>query len=384
MRRSSRRAIAVFAILTLCAMIGCSRSNSSRITTTSPTVVETPRTAAATATVLFENVNRELALNGEPTLAPGTDPAPFTHDVCPHAAPPQLVGASFITPLEGWIVASTSAGYEVWHTPDTRRWGRVSTLDFEVQHITFRDPTHGVVVGVRHACSGVDVVDDPVGAFTTDAGQTWREIETPGAATDLAFVGTRLRIHTHVCAEPCLDDSRPNYEAEYVSDDDGASWRAVPRPTDTHQPCERPFPAPGKVYWLDTATAWESCSGAAGRKQLFHTSDGGNTWTLFSEFIRGLPETPPAGVGELPGSEITVMLFRNSNDGWMGTEERGKSLRRSRDGGRSWSPVNEEIDLAARSIAFIDASDGFVVTTNSLWRTTDGGDTWQPIRSPLP
>ncbi|HZP58436.1 MAG TPA: hypothetical protein VFC53_12930 [Dehalococcoidia bacterium] len=146
---------------------------------------------------------------------------------------------------------------------------------------------------------------------------------------------------------------------------------------------------PGPSFALAAGSApggqrkWQLCVGGAAagssEKYLFRTTDGGATWTLISRTTLGSP-TPEAGVGDFPnGNGVTVILFLDANNGWVGLNSPGRNLFRSTDGGVSWM-ANTDIPpaLPVTSITFSSATDGTAVTPDGNYVTTDGGDHWAP------
>ena len=134
MRRSSRRAVAALAIVaglgaltagcgsplstadvTDTAQAGAGAPTGTPATVTAVVATETPRAPDATATALFDAVNRKLALNDEPTLAPGTDldnPHPVTTPSAtytPGPSPTPLAPGCGAT-ISGWGAILTMYG----------------------------------------------------------------------------------------------------------------------------------------------------------------------------------------------------------------------------------------------------------------------------------
>jgi hypothetical protein len=66
-------------------------------------------------------------------------------------------------------------------------------------------------------------------------------------------------------------------------------------------------------------------------------------------------------------------------------------VRRSLDGGRSWSEGQKLFEAAGvnpsdwcSALSFLDENDGWVAGWGSLWRTSDGGSTWTRLPSMMP
>lgn len=139
----------------------------------------------------------------------------------------------------------------------------------------------------------------------------------------------------------------------------------------------------GPSFALDANTEWQLCLGGAAagssEKYLFHTTNGGEAWTLISRTTLGNP-TPKTGVGDLPnGNGVVQILFLDATHGWMGLNSPGVNLFRSQDGGVTWVEVAViPPGVPVTSISFTDAMNGMVVTPEGTWTTSDGGVTWTP------
>lgn len=137
----------------------------------------------------------------------------------------------------------------------------------------------------------------------------------------------------------------------------------------------------GVAFSLDPQTKWQLCLGGAAagssEKYLYHTTDGGATWTLISETTLGVM-TPEANVGAFPnGNGVDVMIFLDANTGWIGLTSPGQNLFRSKDGGVTWT-ANTDLPpgLPVTSITFSSATNGSLQTPSGPWHTTDAGDHW--------
>jgi hypothetical protein len=143
--------------------------------------------------------------------------------------------------------------------------------------------------------------------------------------------------------------------------------------------------APGASFELDASHRWQVCVGGAvagsSEKYLFRSADGGTSWTLISRTTLGNP-TPEAGVGDFPNpGAVAVMLFIDASNGWIGLQSPGDNLYHTQDGGVSWTAITAlPPAVPVTTIEFTDALNGTVTTSESTWTTTDGGDTW--VESP--
>jgi len=139
----------------------------------------------------------------------------------------------------------------------------------------------------------------------------------------------------------------------------------------------------GKTFSLDADTKWQFCYGGAAagsnEKFLFHTDDGGATWTLISRTTLGNPPAE-AGVGALPnGNGVSALFFQDANKGWLGLSSPGHNLLRSTDGGHNWSEVvvpGLDASVPVNFITFTTSLSGYFTTPDGTWTTSDGGVNW--------
>jgi photosystem II stability/assembly factor-like uncharacterized protein len=105
---------------------------------------------------------------------------------------------------------------------------------------------------------------------------------------------------------------------------------------------------------------------------LLVTSDGGSTWST-----RTLPLWTPQW-------SIDALDFINPNEGWALVSAR---LYHTGNGGRTWTLVTANLPppplnvLQPSSLDFVDASNGFWKTGFQLLKTTDGGHSWTVIQT---
>ncbi len=159
--------------------------------------------------------------------------------------------------------------------------------------------------------------------------------------------------------------------------DGGLHWKDV---TPHAPPGQHLVQGVGFVHALTPLRAWAvgtmDVLAPDGRQILtpvvFHTSDGGQTWT-----------SATTSVG-------WTMDFVNARNGWL---VGGEDVYRSTDGGKTWTKIGSaKFPRYPYSITFLNATTGWIVSNtvdgNSLqtylFVTRDGGDTWQQEKLPLP
>jgi hypothetical protein len=178
----------------------------------------------------------------------------------------------------------------------------------------------------------------------------------------------------------------PVASATHAASTPAASPTAAASPVAATDPCTlrtslegQPL-TPGQSFALGS-NRWQVCAGGAAagssEKLLFHSSDGGANWTLISRTTLGNPPAE-AGVGEMPNQgSVSVILFLDANNGWLGLQSPGVNLHHSTDGGVSWTAINDVPPaVPVTAITFTDAMHGTVTTSDSTWTTSDGGATW--------
>ncbi|MDE3096919.1 MAG: hypothetical protein KGK07_13105 [Chloroflexota bacterium] len=163
--------------------------------------------------------------------------------------------------------------------------------------------------------------------------------------------------------------------------DGGASWTDVKNPCDT---------GPGNefqslVSFINARDGWMLCPGqpSAGSqaKELFHTTDGGTTWTPFSYVHWGTDPTPSPF--ELPvGGYASDLFFLDAQHGWMSEERSG--VLATGDGAQSWHRLSFDAtgDPRADGVVFTSITRGFAFIASGtalVGATADGGATWTTV-----
>jgi photosystem II stability/assembly factor-like uncharacterized protein len=151
--------------------------------------------------------------------------------------------------------------------------------------------------------------------------------------------------------------------------DGGVSWERHPLPG----PCNQLL----QLTALDAHNLWALCSGPAPShsqtKDLYHSVDGGSTWTLAATSNAA----PTSGVGRLPELGIVTLLTSVSPDRLLIALNQGTPIT-STDGGKTWKPQGLPASGGVEQLSFKDAQHGWAVLypNDTLYRTTDGGVHW--------
>ncbi len=131
------------------------------------------------------------------------------------------------------------------------------------------------------------------------------------------------------------------------------------------------FDPPGNYTLLGTfENAMEGWIIAWGLKSLYHTQDGGSTWTVQME-------------GDT--TYFYDLLFVDNINGWAklynGTpfgDPNVPFLLRTNDGGELWQGVSTPPDPSFYAMTFIDSLMGYYGGDSTIYRTSNGGESWQP------
>lgn len=288
---------------------------------------------------------------GGTSLGPGWSAAPLGHS--------ELTGASFIDAQRGWAcsrgIPVDQAGEDgVWATTDGGASWRLLAKE-KLSSLCFVNGSGGWAVGVPGIHDGL--------FRTADGGTTWERVllkDEPESLHQVRFVDER---HGFIAAG--------QYGAAhggwvYTTTDGGRTW-------EPYRLCEVPLKT---VFFIDAKEGW-----AAGDEDVFHTLDGGLTWT----------QQLHRGNGELAAGDI---WFSDSQHGWIASEIDG-SLWRTQDGGVTWMQCWHDWSTGVYSVRFRSADVGWAagirypdesraqegeITESAkalMLRTADGGLTWR-------
>jgi photosystem II stability/assembly factor-like uncharacterized protein len=108
---------------------------------------------------------------------------------------------------------------------------------------------------------------------------------------------------------------------------------------------------------------------------ILKTNDGGKTWKKVYQSNRPFETTWKAS---FPTEKIGYITIQSYNPDPNVKQQR---VAKTTDGGETWNEINLVEDAGAREfgIGFIDENHGFVGTMNSGYETKDGGKSWQPV-----
>ncbi len=219
---------------------------------------------------------------------------------------------------------------------------------------------------------------------TEDGGATWTAGKVSGAETldfrDLHAVDARTAY---------LMSIGPGAQSRiYKTADAGLDWKLL-------------FTNPDAKGFFDALAFWDATHGIVlgdaveGHMAIFTTEDGGEHWTRRGDGLGAPPALEGEGAFAASG---TCLIARGSGDAWFGTGGEGAArVFHSTDGGRSWTvaatPIrNDSANAGIFSLAFADALHGIAVggdysqpeaSLHNIAITSDGGRTWaEPSGTP--
>jgi photosystem II stability/assembly factor-like uncharacterized protein len=162
--------------------------------------------------------------------------------------------------------------------------------------------------------------------------------------------------------------------------DGGGSWNAVLAPFDDDGEAEidgilHDRSAPNTAYAFTGSKCWRS-------------SDGGKTWKELEQKEPGLRQMMR---GDLSSAEFNSMA-QDAGDaktfyaGAWSSQDAGKTVFRTADGGKTWKPAGNGLPAGAVStlVAAAPKTVYALVAKEGVWRTRDGGGSWSNASSGLP
>ncbi len=288
----------------------------------------------------------------------------------------QVLALAMSGPTQGMLLAETGCNAYV-----CKQLAILSTTTGSRWSVRWTHPLVPVVMQNLSALQGAVLVVRPTASWalvggllltSTNGGVTWHLVHigfglTP---TSLSVVG-----HTAVVAAVSPPQAAVSEVSVLISQDGGAVWHSLFHIT----PAGGLFPysagvsfATGQDGWLyyKNGTSWQAF--------LWHTQNGGRTWTA------------QAGA---PGSGRTVSLapvFVSPSLGWLPVSEGAApfpgGLYVTTDGGAHWTGVGTSFQnpWSLQAVSLLASGTGWAVIDQSsglsvLAQTTDGGHQWQDL-----
>ena len=283
----------------------------------------------------------------------------------PNANQMQFPHLDFINPHDGF--AWDNLG--VWSTTDGgAHWSLQARSNFS--SLVFTSPSEGLAVANGHVVA------------TTNGGRQWTTVLDPKGVNmlDLSHAGHALWYAAGVSASgPLL----------YGSHDGGHHWSIVlsgltstriasafrhyAQATNLNGAFRPKFRSNNIVTFTSPRTGWlELFSGGALATVLFHTADGGASWSYAWGNVGCAMGCNAMGGGLYPAA------YYGSSTVWRFNRD---YLQRSVNAGSSWTssnpmPFGQAASQQTRQIQFINAQDGWLVSISAVYRTVDGGMHW--------
>ena len=220
---------------------------------------------------------------------------------------------------------------------------------------------------------------------TNDGGITWYNVTPPDVEEIGSAVETFILDKDHAWVQKPDYNNFPNNGLLYHTTDGGLTWTIS----------STPFSG-GDLSFVDNNRGWMLADLGVGAGSnaiaVFQTNDAGATWT---QNYTNDPNLPDASDSLPLGGIKSDLVPLNMQRAWVGgvTYSPGTVyLYRTDDAGHNWSPVNLELPAGAENVElgidrdqmqFVTSTDGFLVvrmsgdsTQTAVYVTNDGGDTW--------
>ncbi len=253
-----------------------------------------------------------------------------------------------------------------------------------------------------------------------------RSAQTTTTTTTMASTTTTTRVATQNPLKNYYSSGAIYDEARWATTGDHNVW-AISKSRTTwslvwhHKAPIMAFAAPSPTdAWVLTVPSQSS-----DQIELWHTTDGGSTWTSTTTnahtgsavllasismtssgqghiMVNGVPATLQARTSIFSISHNQLQTTPVLDNKWtvlcedisfatplIGTAGNCGayyhfSLYRTRNGGATWQPVGNGLDLVTGPIEFVTPTVGYASGEGSLLRTTDSGATWSNVPTPVP
>lgn len=273
---------------------------------------------------------------------------------------------AFVSPSIGWYgngagkLYATRDGGESW----TKVWEQPGTF---IRALGFLDERVGFLGNVGTGYFP-NVSDSHPLYRTEDAGVTWSRVEAPGVETVPGICGIdiiRDRGSTIVHAA-----GRVGGPAKVMrSVDAGATWRVLDLSPHAGMILD--------VKFLDANNGFICASTnadiAQGRAAILRTTDGGESWSRVYESARAYENCWKMS---FPSRRVGYASVQNYQDGFT-----QRFVVKTTDGGATWQelPLVDDARVREFGIGFIDENWGWVGASTTGFETRDGGRSWTPL-----
>ncbi len=278
------------------------------------------------------------ALSPELSVTPSQTVAAWINQAAPSSG--IFYEVKFTNPRNGYIATQNGAmlrttdGGQNWITKPLPVNTRYRALEFVV------DTASGWVGG-----DGGNLF------LTNDGGDSWtQQVNTAGTIRDITF----------------LDDLRG-----WLGGTSGAVTKGINYTTNTgstwNAPSSSPIGSYRGVSFTDNLNGWAT-KVLATPAQIYKTIDGGQTWSLLSDFGTAYP-----------GYSFRYSQMVNASTGYVvGGSGTASLVLKTNDGGNSWADVTPPSFGVVQALDFVDVNNGWIATDVGLvFHTTNGGTSWE-------
>lgn len=231
-----------------------------------------------------------------------------------------------------------------------------------------------------------DAVNDGTVVRTVDGGQTWQDVTPPGGTAhvirDVEAIDAN---HAVVLASETSNDGIGKSKPSQISftTNSGKTWQSA-------------FNAKSRDFYYNSMGFFDRRRGLAfsdpvrGKFPILETGNGGDKWTLADPGRR--PIAVPDEFGRATGTSLVAL---GPNDAWFGTNpenDPGARVFHTQDGGTTWTVATTPIPggpAGIVSLSFRDRMNGLAVggdppppdgaDVGAVARTSDGGATWLDV-----
>jgi photosystem II stability/assembly factor-like uncharacterized protein len=296
-----------------------------------------------------------------------TAPPTFSGPPPPPTSQPVPVSMDWRTAAEGWVVIHDAGGPEsvlFRTTSGGRHWERQFAINGPA-FVSFTDPSHGILRANAAQAAGAQLLR------SDDGGAHWRPVILPALGQGTAETPFFLdRSRGWLLSSRFSADGQQS--VVFATSDGGQTWLSLGTPG----PPTTATDLLGDLVFVPGGTGWVFGTATASGAVLFVTRDGGVSW---------VPETVALGAaGPRPTDRLDVsrpvvgadgrgvlpVYDRDGGRGWVFA---------TGDGGASWGdPLPVPKTSGSLQAAFVDAATGWTCDPMLAWLTTDGGRTWRP------
>lgn len=253
-----------------------------------------------------------------------------------------LLDVDFVNQTTGYVVGGPYIGFpefpdgvllKTTDAGETWTW-LTSPGDHQLSSVCFINTTYGWAAGEEHIYK------------TLNGGETWREQDY-----EVDLIGSARGFFHDL---ECIDENTTyavSFNGVIVKTENGETW--------FQQEGNWNGSSPGlfSISCVDRDNCWT----VGHEGTVLHTSNGGDTWvTQNSQTHLGL----------------NAVHFIDEENGWLSGGVASSSTRRTVNGGETWDNLTIDTLAFARGMYFVNATHGWIVGSNVIRFTNDSGENW--------